>query len=135
MGRKAEIIGTATDANGVVFDVRERRATEHGWMLHIGWPKGEPRGRGCGGVRTILTAELADYLTRVRPRDVKLPIGGTTIKSLRKTIGLNWSWEHWWMERKSDLLTMTLEKFGEKHACSVGAASQRRRDFRMEEKP
>ncbi|OGA98129.1 MAG: hypothetical protein A3E79_11775 [Burkholderiales bacterium RIFCSPHIGHO2_12_FULL_61_11] len=126
MGREARIIGTATDANDVVFDVRERRQTKHGWLLYIGWPKGQPRGKGCGGVKVILTIELAQYLTITRPRDVDLPIGNTTVKSLRKLIGLRWSWDDWWSARANDLLTLTLAAFCDKHGCSTGAASQRR---------
>ena len=126
MAREARIIGTATDANGIIFDVRERRVTNHGFLLHIGWPKGEPRGRGCGGPKVILTVELAQYLTAIRPREVDLPIGGTTVKVLRNAIGLRWSWDEWWAARSDDLMSLTLECFSNKHGCSTGAASQRR---------
>lgn len=130
MGRKAQVIGQATDAQGAVWDVRERRASGHGWDILIGWPHGEPRGRGCGGVKAILTAELARYLIDTRPRDVALPIGLTTIKRLRHDLGLSWSWDAWWQDRATDLQSMTLEQFCARHGCSIGAASQRRQQMR-----
>lgn len=133
MARKAQIIGRATDYAGVLWDVRERRPTAHGFDLLIGWPHGEPRGQGGRGVATILSAELARYLTELqpRPRDIDLPIGGTTIKRLRNELGISWSWDDWWHARASDLDSLTLEAFCALHGCSVGAASQRRAALRM----
>lgn len=81
---------------------------------------------GGRGVAVILTVELAHYLHTARPRDVSLPIGGTTVKRLRSELGLKWSWDEWWAARASDLQTMTLEAFCARHGCSIGAASQRR---------
>jgi hypothetical protein len=62
----------------------------------------------------------------VRQRDIDLPIGLTAAKRLRRELGVSWSWDAWWAERREDLLSMTLEAFCAKHGCSVGAASQRR---------
>lgn len=126
MARKAQIIGHATDYAGVEWDVRERRPTAHGFDLLIGWPSGEPRGRGGRGVATIPTAELAQYLQATRLRDVDLPIGLTAIKRLRAEIGVTWSWDDWWAARAQDLRAMTLQEFCDRHGCSTGAASQRR---------
>lgn len=126
MSRKAEIIGTATDWLGGGWDVRERRPTPHGWDILLGWPQDAPRGRGTRGVAVVLTAELAEYLSATRQRDIDLPIGMTAAKRLRREIGVTWSWDAWWAERREDLLSMTLEAFCAKHGCSVGAASQRR---------
>ena len=129
MARDATIIGSATDWSGRLWDVREIRHTHHGFNIFVGWPKGEPRGRGGRGVAIILTAELAQYLTVTRPKYVDLPIGDTTVKYLRRILGLNWSWDDWWLDRQDDLLSLTLIDFCNKHACSVGAASQRRASF------
>lgn len=124
--RKAEIVGTASDWLGRAWDVRERRPTTHGFDVLIGWPQDEPRGRGARGVAVILTPELAHYLSTIRQRDIDLPIGLTAAKRLRREIGVTWSWDAWWAERREDLLSMSLEAFCAKHGCSVGAASQRR---------
>jgi hypothetical protein len=41
---------------------------------------------------------------------------------------VHWDWDAWWIERAFDLRRMTLERFCEKHGCSMGAASQRRQE-------
>lgn len=130
MARQAEIIGEATDWRGERWEVRERRATDHGFDVLIGWPAGEPRGRGGRGVATILTAELARYLVETRQRDIALPIGLTAAKRLRRELGVSWSWDDWWQQRREDLLSLTLEAFCARHGCSLGAASQRRAAIR-----
>ncbi len=127
MSRRAQIIGYATDALGNRWDVREARPTGREWLVLIGWPQGEPRGRGCGGPRVIITVELARYLTNTRLRDAILPIGNTVIKKLRAKLGIHWSWDAWWRDRYADLMSMTIEDFCRQHGCSMGAASQRRR--------
>lgn len=126
MARTATIIGTATDWQSQSWDVRESKPTDHGFNLLIGWPQGEPRGRGGRGVAVIITPELAKYLLQTRLRDVTLPIGHTTTKRLRASLDIHWSWDDWWLSRMDDLLQMTLEAFCKKHGCSTGAASQRR---------
>jgi hypothetical protein len=130
MARQAQIIGSATDIDGDQWDVRERRPTKHGWPLEIGWPERDQRGRGGRGVAVIITPQLARYLAETRRKDIDLPIGITTIKRIRYDLGLRWSWDEWWTARKEDLLALTLEQFCAKHGCSIGAASQRRRQFR-----
>jgi len=126
MARKAEIIGQATDWSGESWDVRERRATKMGFDIFIGWPDGATRGQGGRGVAVILTAELARYLADTRLRDIDLPIARTTVKRMRRDLGISWSWDAWWSARQADLHGMTLEAFCQKHGCSIGAASQRR---------
>lgn len=131
MARHAQIIGQATDWQDERWDIRERRATAHGFEILIGWPSGAPRGQGGRGVAVVLTVELAHYLTITRSRDVVLPIGMTTVKRLRTAIGISWSWDAWWGARAQDLLVMTLDAFCRCHGCSMGAASQRRAALRQ----
>lgn len=104
--------------------MREYRETKHGFRVAIGWPEGR-RGKGAGGVRTILTAELVIYLEshRDRPLNISLPIGNTTIKRLRKVLGHHWQIDRaaWWEARTDDLSDMTIQQFSEKHQVSVGA--------------
>lgn len=126
MARTAEIIGQATDHEGKPWDVREKRATSHGFDIMIGWPQGEQRGKGGRGVAVILTAELANYISNTRQRDIDLPICLTAAKRLRRELGVSWSWDNWWAARQADLHSMTLEAFCLRHGCSIGAASQRR---------
>lgn len=126
MARHAHIIGQATDYAGTDWDVRERRPTAHGFDILIGWPAEDRRGKGGRGVAVIITAELAQYLQVTRVRDTTLPIGMTTVKRLRREVGIAWSWGAWWSQRADDLRTMTLQAFCDRHGCSIGAASQRR---------
>lgn len=126
MAREATIIGAATDYAGQQWLVRERRSTAHGWDILVGWPEGAERGRGGRGVAVIITAELAQYLSNTRRRDMVLPISATAITRMRREIGVQWSWDDWWQQRRADLATLTLEAFCARHGCSMGAASQRR---------
>ena len=126
MARKALIIGHATDWQGMAWDVRDSRLTEHGFDVLIGWPYGAQRGRGGRGVAVIISVELAQYLTQTRLRDIDLPISRSAIKRMRSDIGVKWSWDDWWAARAADLQSMTLEVFCSLHGCSMGAASQRR---------
>lgn len=126
MARHADIIGDALDVSGILWQVHEARPTKHGFDVLIGWPDGEPRGRGGRGVATIITPALARYLTATRLRDVDLPLGRTAVKRLRADLGLKWSYADWWAERQDDLRTLTLEAFCALHGCSIGAASMHR---------
>lgn len=96
MAREAHIIGEAGDIHGTRWDVRERRPTNHGFWVELGWPQGVPRGRGGHGVSTILTPPLAHYLRQTRPRDIDLPIAHTTRARLRRELGAVWDYEAWW---------------------------------------
>lgn len=127
MGRVATIIGQVIDVHGIEWDVRERRSTPHGWYVYIGWPKGEQRGRGGRGVATIPTQCLMEYIGNTRLKDIDLPIGSQAIKRLRSEHGITWDWDAWWQYRADDLKSMTLESFCQRHGCSIGAASQRRK--------
>lgn len=128
MARVALIIGQAQDIEGRLWDVREERPTPHGWPVLLGWPRGVSRGRGGGGVRVILTPELADYLVAHRhaPGAMDLPIGRNAIKRLRTILGHHWREDRpeWWAERREDLARLTLEEFCARHGVSQGAASQ-----------
>jgi len=133
MARQATIIGQAEDITGAVWDVREERPTPHGFAVLLGWPQSMQRGRGGGGVRTILTPHLADYLAahKLAPAAVDLPLSRTTIKRLRKLLGQDWTLdnEQWWHDHKEELLTSTLAEFCKRHGKSQGAASHWRAVF------
>ncbi|MEI8371849.1 MAG: hypothetical protein WCJ35_03335 [Planctomycetota bacterium] len=126
MAKTARIIGKVADVFGDSWDLRERRPTAYGWSVCLGWPHGQPRGRGgTGGPSIIVTRELLGYLESVRetPGTYDLPIGRTAIKRLRRLLGMDWFAENeaWWQERIEELSTMTLQKFAEKYGLSEGA--------------
>lgn len=85
----AHILFRVSDFAGLMWEVRESRPTPHGFALLIGWPQGELRGKGGRGVSVILTQPLASYLAGRRLCDANLPIGRTTIKRLRRMVGVD----------------------------------------------
>jgi DNA-binding CsgD family transcriptional regulator len=132
MARQASIIGQVEDIDGVLYDVRERRPTEYGWDICLGWPQGVVRGKGgAGGPRVILTRELVAYLEcqKATTKRVDLPIGVTAIKRLRRLLGFNWCLDRaqWWEDRADDLVSLTVSRFAEKHDVSIGAVADARR--------
>jgi len=126
LARRATIVDQIVDAFGDEWDVREYRPTAHGFDLALGWPSDRPRGAGqAGGPRVILTENLVLYLTSMRhtPARIRLPIGRTAIKRLRRILGHDWQIDRaaWWEERTDDLSDMTIEEFAARHGVSVGA--------------
>jgi transcriptional regulator with XRE-family HTH domain len=127
MARRAQVIGSALDIDGQEWDVRETRSTPHGFDIQIGWPAGAARGRGGRGVAVILTRELADHLTahRTAPGRLDLPIGRSTIKRLRRALGLDWYVDRrdWWEDRLDDLIRLTGAEFATRHGVSEAAVA------------
>lgn len=126
MARQATILDQITDAFGGEWDVRERRPTAHGFDIALGWPSDQLRGRGqAGGPRVILTEDLVIYLAahRDRPKDIRLPIGRTALKRLRRILGHHWQIDRaaWWESRTDDLSDLTIEQFCARHQVSAGA--------------
>lgn len=136
MSRIATIIGQCRDHEGRDWDIREERATAHGWQLLLGWPADTPRGQGGGGVRIIPTAELMAYLKdhAFRPIEMDLPCGRTAIRRLRRIVCLYWFADNpqWWTDHKDELLASVLSDFCEKYDVSIGAASQWRKQLRKD---
>lgn len=126
MARQATIIDTITDVFGDRWDVREYRPTAHGFDIAMGWPANEERGTGkAGGPRAILTRSLVIYLAahRDRPKNIRLPIGRTTLQRLRRILGHHWQIDRaaWWEARTEDLSDLTIEQFCARHNVSAGA--------------
>lgn len=126
LARQARIVDQIADAFGDAWDVREYRPTAHGFDVAFGWPADQLRGAGqAGGPRVILTEDLVIYLAahRSRPKDIRLPIGRTTLKRLRRTLGHHWQIDRaaWWEARTDDLADLTIEQFCSRHGVSAGA--------------
>jgi hypothetical protein len=118
----------ATDAVrdiwGDLWTVREGRQTAMGWPVLLGRTPGLR-----GGDTVIMTAELAAYLEQMRhdpaAAQAALGIGKGALRRLRMRLAHHWRHdrEDWWRERLTDLATLTLEEFAERHGVSAGAAS------------
>ena len=126
MGRVARVLYQVFDYFGDEWDVREERPTGYGFSVLLGWPAGIPRGPGGGGVRTILTTPLADWLEMHRscPAQADLPVGRNVVKRLRRVLGHDRYQDirDWWLGRFDDLVSLTLQEFVEKYGVSMGAA-------------
>lgn len=117
---------TITDHWGDPWSVFSARDTIHGWMLYMGRPTcGVPMNR-CGGNRAIPTTPLVDYVTRTPLCEVQLPLGRTTIKRLRKLLGLDARLEarQWWEDHADELASMTEAAFAAKYGYSPARVSQ-----------
>lgn len=126
MARQAAIIDRVTDVFGDEWDVREYRWTDHDFEIALGWPSDQLRGAGqSGGPRVILTDDLVIYLATMRdnPARIRLPIGRTTLKRLRRILGHHWQIDRasWWEARIADLSDLTINEFCSKHGVSAGA--------------
>ena len=120
---RALIIGQARDLWGDRWDVRESRATEHGFSLLLGWPEGK-RGYGYGGPRLICTQELHDYFVEHALDNhgeiYALPVGRTTIHRVRALMGFNFyrTSAEWWEDRIADLSDLSGAEFSRRHGAS-----------------
>ncbi len=126
MARQARIIDQITDAFGDEWDVREYRPTQHGFDVTLGWPSGMPRGRGgTGGPKVVVTEDLRAHLEslRLQPAALRLPIGATAIKRLRRLLGHHHQIDRaaWWEDRVEDLADLTVAQFCDKHGVSAGS--------------
>ena len=122
------------DAWGDLWDVGSERSTPFGWPVLLGWPHGTRRGRGgSGGAKIIVSDELARHLEqhRLDPKNLRLPIGATSIKRLRRLLGHHRQIDRadWWQARLDELADLTLGVFAARHGCSVAAASTARQAF------
>lgn len=126
MARQARIIRQVTDTWGDLWDVRELRATAHGFEVMLGWPANLDRGQGgAGGPRVIVTEELGRHFEEHRSSmsQLSLPIGNTAIKRVRKLLGHHRQLDRaaWWEFRADDLAELTIDTFADRHGVSVGA--------------
>lgn len=126
LARHTWIIDRISDAFGDEWAVREYRPTVHGFDIAFGWPADQLRSGGrLGGPKVILSDALVIYLAthRDQPKNIRLPIGRTTLKRLRRTLGHHWRIDRatWWEARSDDLSDLTIEQFCVKHNVSTGA--------------
>ena len=122
----------ALDHEGCVWVVTGVRDTPHAFPILLGYPEGvHPRRDGVSSKQVILTPELVDHLERHRRstfKEMDLPLGSTVLTRLRKMLGHHRYDDAaaWWESRLSDLQSLTLSAFAEKHGVTVGAAEAQR---------
>jgi hypothetical protein len=128
MARIATIVGWAIDNWGDSWDVREERPTKHGFNVLLGWPYG-CRGKGFGGPRVIVTAELAAFFEArrlARGEFYDLPAGRTAIKRVRRLLGMNFYDDsaQWWIDHADDVFTMSGVEFSERYGIHESTVSK-----------
>jgi hypothetical protein len=117
------------DVDHDLWDVREARATKHGFDLLFGSPASTPLGSAITGLpRLISTPALRDYWEQNRTKRhgevFDLPAGRTTLKRARKRLGFNVvdDTEAFFRRRKGDLKKLSARKFAEKHEVDFHVA-------------
>ena len=121
------------DVYDCLWDVRDARATKHGFDLLFGSPANAPLGSYCGGLpRLIATPALRDYWevnkTKWGGEIYDLPAGRSTMKRVRRRLGLNLMKDSraFFRKRIGDLKTLSAREFAERHGVRVEVVSDRR---------
>jgi hypothetical protein len=129
MKRKDTSFVQVRDVDGGLWDVRDARATKHGFDLLFGSPK--PR-LGGGPPRLIATQPLVDFWDANRTTHggilFDLPAGRTTLKRVRHRLGFNYldDLSDFWQERIEDLGTLSARAFAARHNVDVDVVSETR---------
>jgi hypothetical protein len=110
--------------------VGERRPTQYGFALYLGWPYINGRLKKQGKAMFILTGPLARHMRRhaQRPHFLPLPIGRKALRRLRQQLGVDHrSWTdmrlYWWIDRIDDLATLSATQFVAKHQAKAWTRS------------
>jgi hypothetical protein len=124
------------DVDECLWDVREARATKHGFDLLLGSPANTPLGSYFGGLpRLIATPALRDYWelvkTKRRGEIFDLPAGRTTMKRVRRRLGFNSldDVDAFFQDRIGDLKALKAREFAERYGVDIHVAMDRR--FRL----
>lgn len=121
------------DVDDSLWDVRDARATKHGFDLLFGFPANNPLGSSVVGLpRLIATPHLKAYWEANRiARDgtlYDLPAGRSTLKRVRRRLGFNslHDIETFFRSRIYDLERLSAREFANKHDVSIHTVKERR---------
>jgi hypothetical protein len=132
--RELKTFALVRDVEGNLWDVRDARATKHGFDLLFGKPASRLAPDNGGPNRLIATKELCDFweanrLNRATGVILDLPAGRTTLKRVRRRLGFNCLDDlcEFWTERMDDLATLKPREFAALHDVSVPVVVHSRR--------
>ena len=116
------------DIDGSLWDVREARATKHGFDLLFGRPANSRLPQNGGPSRLIATPALVHFWETHRTNigyAYDLPAGRTTIKRVRSRLKLNLVEDRrkLWKKRATDLKTLATNEFAERYNVSTTMAN------------
>ncbi len=127
------IVGQARDVHGHLWDIRDVRETRHGFDLYFGTPA-DDHGVYRGGLpRLIATKALYDFWDANRTRShgflFDLPAGRTTLKRVRRRLGINFNDDvtEFWTDRLEDLEKLPAREFAARHGVVKQLTFERRR--------
>jgi hypothetical protein len=132
---KYPVLGQVRDVENDIWDVRDIRATKHGFDLLYGSPVYRLANDSCGLPRLIVTRELAAYweINRTKHDGVlfDLPAGRTTLKRARNRQGFHYhrDTKNYWNEHIRDLEALPAREVAARHNVDLKVAFERRRQF------
>jgi hypothetical protein len=133
--RKYPAVGRLKDVDGVLWDIRDVRDTKYNFSLYFGTPANNHGSYRGGLPRLIATKPLRDFW-RSNPVESRgftydLPAGRTTLKRLRKRLGLHYldDLTEFWTDRLADLKSLPMRDFAARHRVPVQVALERRRQM------
>jgi transposase-like protein len=119
---KYPVVGETTDIDGYLWDIRDIRATRHGFDLYFGTPNDHGVQRQVGNRRTLILTEALEnfwYQNRLKGDGFlfDLPAGRTTLKRARRKLGMNFLEDRieFWMDRFDDLESLSVKEFAARH--------------------
>jgi hypothetical protein len=131
---KYPVIGQVRDFNNDLWNVRDVRATKHGFDLLYGAPAN--RVSNVGPPRCLITTkELVAYWEANKTRHdgviFDLPAGRTTLKRARGRLGFHYQHDvtSYWNEHIQDLEMLPAREVAARHNVNICAAFERRRQF------
>jgi hypothetical protein len=129
---KFPILGQIADVDGTVWDIRDTRATKHGFDLMFGSAANDHGAYNGGPPRLICTKELHDFWDHNRLKGngflFNLPAGRTTLKRLRRRFRFNFDrdTEKFWTDHKEDLKSLKPREFARKYNLNIEVVFDRR---------
>lgn len=135
MKRKYPAVGRLKDVDGVLWDIREVRDTKYGFSIYFGTPAYNHGAYRGGLPRLIATKPLRDFWqghpVESRGFTYDLPAGRTTLKRLRKRLGLHYldDLTEFWTDRLADLESLPVRDFAARHRVPVEVVLDRRRQM------
>jgi hypothetical protein len=131
---KYPVLYQVRDVENHLWDVRDIRATRHGFDILYGSPVyrlSNHRGSPC----LIVTKELIAYWEAHKTKHdgvlYDLPAGRTTLKRARRRYGFNYRHDlkDYWTEHIRDLATLPAREVAARHNVDICVAFERRRQF------
>jgi hypothetical protein len=131
--RKYPVLGQVWDFDNDLWDIRDARATKHGFDLLFGSPVYRLANDECGLPRLITTKELLAYWERNKAKHdgilYDLPAGRSTLKRARRRLGLHYyrDRDRFWKERIEELKNLPAREVAARNNIGMSVVVESRR--------